>query len=404
MKKVITKENLVLISKTPGKQYLGDDETIEQRAQKDGTRWYYALNSIRARIGKLVEADLNALPESHKIDDEDVQFLLNLRESEKIFSQYRKALTDLEEEVEDLGDFNEGLLNQFDSEFIIQRQAAEYIKTNKPDSRVTDETQHFNLHFLHDFTQQTEFKTLHSYIDNFRWESIVKIAKDIIKKLKPAESINDFLQKELGNKGDRIDGFETESQATFYDDFLLYLAKKYYGLKPSIWHPDMGFEGLVIALKNEKELIVRGDLGVSQYASEPVVPEGSSAKVIEKLADYQVFCWEKGVEKVKNPVDHFVGIIGTETITGKDGKKLNTVIFEDPDMDCGLDDQRPVFRISYKSFESGLKNIYGTDRGTNKIGFFEAKEDNIPWALCADEDLEEEIDERYDNVLKRHLV
>lgn len=325
-KKDSTKQFLeILVDVKFGKSYLSNpDQRIDQKSQKGGTCFYYALNYLRPRFGKFFDESYPG------------------RDIEKKISNFRKIMTELSKLHEHLLFFAKAITH--DKEILkkmIQSDSIEFIK----------------------ITGKVFFELINYFIghDKFSLEGLINLhiayvtiesAKNLLVDLgiKPDDAIKEYKNKYFPKIANELSFGEEGSLLTGATYEII--ADKYH-IKYTKWYPAQAFIGLAEAIEREGAIAVSCDFSDFSIAT--------SKPLQQKFGKWDVYGWNESdfliTEKRKSDFNiinrHRILIVGLQQY-GND----QYVVYMDPNSPNTADGPNVIFKIPYKFFINCLTSVH----------------------------------------------
>jgi hypothetical protein len=344
---------------------------IEQSPQKGPTCWYYAMNLLRERIGKLFS------PECQKA-----------REIEEKCSLLRKNITHLENERELIVQFlesaNENPNHKWAWRILPALERRVIIESEKKDLSPEDiEEMKTLIHRIQRFCAQMRSDDLSEYFLNYYKKEYCRIQYQFIKTMgfDPAVMYKNLRKKQLLNlfkktyANSRISFDKTKEsmldlafhkwcrpwkslpvtdRCTLFSKFLSSVLLQVYGFKAAKWNPDKSIDEFIDTLKTHGPLLMTGTLGTPFHEKPP--------EKTREVGGRNIYGWrEEDAEmlwtKLGRPVSHFVVVIGAE----KEGSTEGSIYFVDPN-DGSSPNNPELQRIYVTSYRNFQEQIYRSSK------------------------------------------
>lgn len=298
---------------------------VRQLSQKDGSNClYYALNTIRPRIGKNPPKNLE-----------------REREIEVIISQRRKLRSKHLPDVTHMRDFayqafSAGCSTRIEAQNLLTNIDTMLASDIPPRQRETA------IEALTDFVKQKEYDNFIDYTKSLILKKEIAINKWFLKQFK-IDSDKILATVKADGKGKT--GKSQTSLSTLMDQdrvlerFAVNTQFEQYKLKKSSWHPSLPISSLMQQLREKGPHVVSGLIGQPYYIDKP--------HKVEEIQGKPIFGWKPGSKTQSCSETHCVTIIGAR-------KKGNNerVYFIDPwdGSNPQKPEQQKIYTMSYKNF------------------------------------------------------
>jgi hypothetical protein len=309
---------------------------VPQSSQKEGSSClYYALNTIRQRVGKNP-------PKSLK----------KQREVEHIISQQRKLRSKHFPEISHMHDFAQ----QVGGAGYSTRREAEVLLKNIDQilsSGISPQQRAIPIKALTGFIKQKEYDNFVEYTQSIKLKKQIAINKWFLKQFKIDP--DEFLQDVKSSGKHKTPLSTLEQQSLILERLAVETQFAQYALTKSPWHPSLPVESLIQHLRAKGPHVVSGTIGQPYYKDVP--------HKVEEIQGKSIYGWKPGAETQSLSETHCVTIIGARK-KGKDER----VYFIDP-LD-GSDPEKPgqqkIYTISYKNFVKKVANWGGMQFRTSE--------------------------------------
>lgn len=302
---------------------------VVQKEQKENTCVYYIFARLRMRIGKNYDPNLEAG-----------------RTIEKIFSNLRKKVTDIEEKTSKIRNCAASMLSKVLDNFEFKTELSfspqEKLLFNELCDQVPEDwTAELLNNFLEKKTEPFVRKELLLHIDCLK-ELGTSVQQMLYKWQQNFKGYQGITAAELLAK-------PASFQKPVLAGFVQELMAEKYGLIKSAWDPSKGIEGLIDSLKKEGPLAIKGFFGMVYY----------TANAFEQSVDgkAQVFGWKKGTRRPSNDQNYAMGHICLVVGARKEVDK-SYVFFIDPKdrSDPSNPNSQKIYVMSYETFLNNLSN------------------------------------------------
>ncbi len=357
----------IVLNISPGKTFI-DGRNVTQHKQKGETCWYYSFNKIRPRIGSELGAKLNKLNKknldlSYK-EDEALKNLIKYRKYEKLISDYRKSISNIDLEnmpssmLSDVIKMDHNLNHESKKTIVTKKDIKEFMSiTNQFSGILKEITTKKNLENIKRFLKQDSIQDFEVFCDSLMHQQIVYLADKFIDSIGFQDKFQDeLLGRELSKEN--FLALNNNIQYAVVNSFIRKLAADCYKLKYLQWCPQDGVSLLKASLKKHGPMLFNGLYGSGFYSSKPI-----HAKTTKKNK-YDIYFWKKGsARKNIKGVAHSILVIGIESnkVKAANGvmKLQNTVLFTDPNYESNPSQPIKVFRMSYDNFIKRMCNLNG---------------------------------------------
>jgi hypothetical protein len=293
---------------------------VDQAAQKSCTCWYYALNMIRARIGKLSSSDLR-----------------KERECEKACSNYRKKITAAWETLPLLLKLH---LTEHPLISLAEKVPKETLAANlQVIEKINYSCDSATQTIIHDFAKVSQTQTFASFLN----EKVETVFSTLYQNFYSQIGVLELFKKEPVSPDTYLNSiFSTYICATLYNLTVL---------------PDSTVSNesdLFSALSKHGPLVITGDYGYQYYTLPP-------QKLTTSFHNAEVYGWPIGSFKGAKKSSFFSHII---TVIGIERRKDKSFIYYNDPMDKSpASSIRKIYKISYTAFRdhitpSKINNIY----------------------------------------------
>jgi len=309
---------------------------VVQNAYKSNTCGYYALNTVRNRIGKN--------PSSELIDQ---------RYIEQHCSERRKKLSKHEDSLPDVFD----QINDPKVKSLFSKWNKKNIGTAEPYLKLFDslsaKASNSLRPYIKDFCLQSDSKSFYDYVEFRKMAPRAELNDEFFKKVKrnpevmyeEARLIDPVnYNRQFGNL--KWKDLRSEDRLSLNDRYAMTASSESYGLKKSFWSPCQSIDMLINSLKKQGPLVVAGFFGNPMYSEEPT-------KMKMSFKGLSFFSWRPGTRVKDKAIGHVITIIGAQ--------KLGTglVFYVDPvdSSDPKKTQAQKIYVISYKALIENVVNL-----------------------------------------------
>jgi hypothetical protein len=324
---------------------------VVQQAQKGPTCWYYALNMVRARIGKNPSEDF--------IQEREIEKIVSLRRKlvTRIRSEQDSDLAIVKQLMED-PNYTKHQLWMKEGALKLRplfKRLSEDPKTVEREEVVKVDT------ILKGFVEQDRFKDLKAYVCALYCEQLNKINYMYLKNLgqNPEKYFYEDQAADSLSVVREWSSVSDQEKRALLDNYFFRASFEKYGLQVSPWHPEHGPQRLVEVLRDKGPMYTKGQLGRAYYAEDP--------HVVDKIDSRNILGWKKGAKRVDLQIFHSVVVVGASF----EGRGF--VYFVDPLDQSGPEEERPIYVSSYDKFIchiGDLRNRYIVKSDDAKPVFF----------------------------------
>lgn len=331
---------------------VGEDnrERVRQSADKGNTCWYYTFNFIRKRIGKNPSKELT-----------------KERESEKLYSSLRKALTRHENSLPAIADLlcTEEATKTLEN---LNLERVALLMVNKEALKPTLdmagklEGRPSLFSFLEEFINENKCKNMHEFLLNKKLHTRNTLKTTLL--INSGVDINKLFESEISiaNGYDKIawEKLDIATKSAFLDFFSRDAAAKAYGLHKSSWTPLKGIDGLITELKEKGPLFIGGAFGQSAYIDKPY-------KMTQQIAERDVYAWNPRAKRHPTTfLGHAVLLIGAKKI--QDKALVYFINSQDPS-DPKDKSLQKIYAMSFTNLTSNIFDLHGRIKEDSNVGY-----------------------------------
>lgn len=354
-KLICDNSNEILVDVARGKRHLNNPSRLDsQSPQKGKTCFYYVFNSVRFHYG-----DGNINEKERKI--------------EKIFSNFRRGMNDIEKLIILSHDCSKDIIDGIDVEVddsqpINRKMVKLYLDNLEKQAQSLNIKFDINaedIRFLLSFINQEKYNILEEFAVDIENKRQIELCEKTIKELGEAvsENFSSFYQEHIKNLkasiedkyGDylkQIDDFseDLENKSSAYLKIISNMLAKYYGLIESSWTPSDKIEQFMDMIRLYGPHVVH---------TVPALVVNKSQSICEKkFDDWNIYTpIDSNIDTESDfNIGHAILVVGVK----KEGNE-NFIYYMDPNDGNSIQGERTIYKVPYELFCAKLTNIYGVN-------------------------------------------
>lgn len=319
------------------------DAYVFQSKQKGPTCYYYAMNMLRERIGKVHPPEKKAA-----------------RKIEALISHRRKEIT----AMRSLLDYEKALAEELSPEGTFShfnawhKKGAEAFYAEIKKREITDTRINPIKKLISEFLTNTTYETLLEFTEEKHHQLCLDKGIEFLSLF--GKNAQDMYKIQFPDtcfyKTTPWDDLSTYAKRAHVENFCFQMMYTSYNLSVSSWHPASGVKGLIETLNKSGPMYVKG-----HFSKDSTTLVSKEPKEISGLSIYSL---DEKIAFKGSFIFHSVVITGAEMST-------KSIFFVDPgdDSDPKKEKYKKTYTLSYDSFLSrlgNLKNFYFEDKSSEE--------------------------------------